>query len=1029
MIPVSLTIQGLYSYQSAQTIDFTRLTSGHLFGIFGPVGSGKSSLLEAITLALYNETERLNSRDGRAYNMMNLRSKTLGIEFIFKAGKGDRDTYKITVQGKRDTKTFGNVKAYSRMAYRLQGSHWLPLDECDGESILGLSYDNFRRTIIIPQGKFQEFLQLSNTDRTRMLKDIFNLDKYELAEQTGIVEKETAGGIKKLEGQLSEIGDISAELIQDRKKAQEEAEADQATKDKALKESQKTDRGLDELKKLHDQFIRESTSLSEMEKKTPAIDKEEKTLERYEQCVREFSDLLGRQVERKGQLQGKKDEMDRTRESHRRIVKEVESIESDLTLATKQSEKRDDVRAEIEDLRNLQKIRDMDTQIEKQRGQVAKIAADLKAVRESLSAHEAEQTSTGAELKRLKTEQPDIENLHELETWFKRAEEIAANLKEGDERLAEATKALAVVEKGFSKIVAGTVVTRALAGQPAPADPQQVLALLASCRPTIKARIREIRDQVTEARLRAGLVDVAKKLKPGKPCPVCGSTEHPNPCEDARAGAAVESLAAAVEKAEKELDEVEEVIWDASRAIDGMDAARKEEKNAESAVEKLREKDKIHQASFPAKGYSTKDGERVLRELTAARESLKKIKKLEELRELADSKLKNERDSEKSLLSDQSDAEKTLAGDQRVRKQLEEGLRILSVKSESKKSSLDLKKEAERLVGELDSLAARMKTLKDRHTEAAKSRDQLSGKIEALQKDLVELETQLQKLGQEIDSRLAASSFEGIGKVRGILAEKLNAEAIRKRIAAFREHLQAQRDAVKRIKAEVGTREYDAKEHMKLKGMIDKLSREEKAANMLVGQLRDEVDRLQKKLQRQEKLNEQLAKLKLRMSNIDIMKRLFRASGFVNFVSRAYLRDLCQIGNRRFSELTRQKLHLEMGPENEFLVRDFMNDGRTRSAKTLSGGQIFQAALSLALALTDSIQSFNEAEQNFFFLDEGFGTLDKESLAIVFETLKSLRKENRIIGVISHVEELQQEIENSVRVVNDEIEGSRVQVC
>jgi energy-coupling factor transporter ATP-binding protein EcfA2 len=93
-----------------------------------------------------------------------------------------------------------------------------------------------------------------------------------------------------------------------------------------------------------------------------------------------------------------------------------------------------------------------------------------------------------------------------------------------------------------------------------------------------------------------------------------------------------------------------------------------------------------------------------------------------------------------------------------------------------------------------------------------------------------------------------------------------------------------------------------------------------------------------------------------------------------------------------------------------------MNGGKTRSVKTLSGGQTFQAALSLALALADNIQQITASNQNFFFLDEGFGSLDKESLAVVFDTLKSLRRETRMVGIISHVEEMQQEIEVHLRM-------------
>ena len=97
MIPISLTIKGIYSYQQEQTIDFQKLTDAQLFGIFGPVGSGKSTILEAISFALYNDTERLN-RDNRNYNMMNLKSNELLIRFNFNAGAGFREEYLFEVR-------------------------------------------------------------------------------------------------------------------------------------------------------------------------------------------------------------------------------------------------------------------------------------------------------------------------------------------------------------------------------------------------------------------------------------------------------------------------------------------------------------------------------------------------------------------------------------------------------------------------------------------------------------------------------------------------------------------------------------------------------------------------------------------------------------------------------------------------------------------------------------------------------------------------------------------------------------------
>ena len=127
MIPVKLTIQGLYSYQEKQTIDFTKLTSANLFGIFGAVGSGKSSILEAITFALYGETDRLNARDSRNYNMMNLKSNELLIDFEFETGKA-QTAFRALVKGRRNSKKFDEVKTLDRTAFRKENDNWIPIE-------------------------------------------------------------------------------------------------------------------------------------------------------------------------------------------------------------------------------------------------------------------------------------------------------------------------------------------------------------------------------------------------------------------------------------------------------------------------------------------------------------------------------------------------------------------------------------------------------------------------------------------------------------------------------------------------------------------------------------------------------------------------------------------------------------------------------------------------------------------------------------------------------------------------------------
>jgi len=162
MIPVRLAIQGLYSYQERQEVDFQQLVNTSLFGIFGRVGSGKTSLLEAISFVLYGETERLNGRDNRQYNMMNLKSNHMVIDFEFKAGV-DQHLYKYVYEAKRNAKKHHEIKAGERRVFRKIADEWVP-ESIEREDIasftrklIGLDYDNFKRTIIIPQNQFRSF--------------------------------------------------------------------------------------------------------------------------------------------------------------------------------------------------------------------------------------------------------------------------------------------------------------------------------------------------------------------------------------------------------------------------------------------------------------------------------------------------------------------------------------------------------------------------------------------------------------------------------------------------------------------------------------------------------------------------------------------------------------------------------------------------------------------------------------------------------------------------------------------------------
>jgi exonuclease SbcC len=190
--------------------------------------------------------------------------------------------------------------------------------------------------------------------------------------------------------------------------------------------------------------------------------------------------------------------------------------------------------------------------------------------------------------------------------------------------------------------------------------------------------------------------------------------------------------------------------------------------------------------------------------------------------------------------------------------------------------------------------------------------------------------------------------------------------------------------------------------------------------------LQDNLKRINEALAEKAELLAQFEVLNTRSTNLGTLANMFNASGFVNYVSSIYLQNLADVANVRFHRMTKNQLSLTINSSNEFEIIDYLNNGASRSVKTLSGGQGFQASLCLALALAESVQSLNKNDKNFFFIDEGFGTQDPESVAVVFETLQSLYKENRIVGIISHVAELQERIPRSINVFKDEEKGSVV---
>ena len=283
MIPITLKIKGLYSYVEEQIIDFKRLTEAGLFGIFGEVGSGKSTILEAIALSLYAKSERLNvSGDDRYYKMLNLKINEAIIEFQFSAGIQNH-IFQSTLRLVRNKKNFEEVNLKSHTFHRIvNGAAPEPITQEKVLEAVGISYENFKRTIIIPQGQFKEFLDLSSTERTRMLKELFGLQRFELSPKLALIDGENKAALQRTEGELKAYVNISAEsieLIQTEWK-QRKDEAERLQKEKNALEISVLN--LQKLKKNIEDLTNKAKILEQKLSQETIDLKQEKDLEEYE---------------------------------------------------------------------------------------------------------------------------------------------------------------------------------------------------------------------------------------------------------------------------------------------------------------------------------------------------------------------------------------------------------------------------------------------------------------------------------------------------------------------------------------------------------------------------------------------------------------------------------------------------------------------------------------------------------------------------------------------------------------------------
>jgi exonuclease SbcC len=1018
MIPVTLTIQGLYSYKQKQNIDFSKLTAAGLFGIFGSVGCGKSTILEAISYALYGETERLNKGDNRNYNMMNLKSNELLIDFEFKTGNDIH--YRFIVKGKRNGKKFEEVKTFDRTAYKWENNDWTPIEVKSAEEIIGLNYDNFRRTIIIPQGKFQEFLQLNPKDRTNMLMELFNLNKFELSGKVIALENKNNAEIQNLTGQLQSIGEIHPEEIEAKEKALNEMVQNLTIKETEYKQIEAQQKELEVIKAIYAKIETQQNKLAELKKQESEIQTIEKEITEFEQ----FTLLFKSDFDQLKQLEISKE---RTNNELNLLRKQKEKTQAELETANTLFEKtlqdysqKELLLTEAAELLKLKEIRQKEeenTELNRRIANGQKFVDEKTAL---VTETKIEQQKLTDKIATTRQEMPDLSILAEIKTWFTNNKNFSTALQTSTLKFDEYNKKLQAEKQKGTELALKSGISDTTTDNFSSKD---LADFLENKKKATDTELDKLNQKAIHSELQKKLEEFASDLHEGKACPLCGSTHHPAIFNAQNISTELQLIKTEQEQLKKliqEISETERTLTTIAANIKSIERQLVEEK---AIKDDCKTKLSHHALSFTWNNYSPNNEAQLEADFEKAKLMQAQLNELEiSLRNITNQLVTNEAEKEKFT--------KALAGfeQQKTINQshidlLEKQITHLNTDIYTKSTKDELQAKSEELTLQHTQITAQYQQQEKQIAILKETNATLDGSIKANEENLKNIEANYHKFNEIIKQKLQSNNISQ-QQVETILSKQLNINALKQRIITFKTETESCNNILQQLENERNGRTYDTQLHINVNEQLSTLNQQLTLLNQQIGTNRSQLERLKSDNERFGKLRTELDKLELRASDINEMKLLFRGSAFVNYISTVYLENLCKAANERFYTLTRQRLSLELTEDNSFQVRDFINEGKVRNVKTLSGGQTFQASLSLALALADSIHKIAGNNENFFFLDEGFGTLDKDSLSTVFDTLKSLRHENRIVGLISHVEEMQQEITTFLSIENKEDTGS-----
>ena len=1056
MKPLRLKMQAFGSYGKETTIDFEKVNQ-NLFLITGDTGAGKTTIFDAIVFALYGEaSSSSNKKEGVV-----LQSQYVSyeyepfVELVFSERSGEeQEIYtvrrvprhlKLITRGANKGKAKENTGSVSLI---MPDGMEYPTKETDRkiQEIVGLTKSQFMQVAMIAQGEFMDLLRAKSDDKKVIFRKLFNTEMYqdivnELANRKRTKEKEIAVLRTQCQSDLGRVC-IPEEYESEKLKELKTQMADG--------EMSRLSDFLDELELLCN-WLSEHTLAAEnayrkagkdRDAKNEAYTRAEGLLKWFEQLdaaeqklkeceadkakTEELLSLISR-IRDAYEIQGNYALLEDARKHLKDMEEALQAQENALPALKEAREKAENTEKESKQIRD-QEIQNHSKTVEKVE-KALEIFGQINVLRMRV---EADKKANDAAAKTTKKACETQEKLDQQETKWKAQ----------SEELAETEKKLVIAEnkKQEADAVSQEIQEVRALGKQAERCRQIAIKTRDDYAKTTKdyetanAEYEELRRRFLNAQ--AGFL--AEKLEPGKPCPVCGSTEHPHPHQKSvdHVDISEEKLQIMQENVDKLRKKQEQESGESAAANSEyktrkdtyVESVHKLQARLHRSISSITEETTVTEMSNALelwKQQTEAELEKLASEeklLFRIRENLQKMdeqkkelqEKLEKCRKdektaaeklaASEAELKNMKGS--SEFQTKEDAEEALRQSEKARNHAE---KIYAKASKEAEVTLNTQKQAEALISRYQHELPEQKRLAD-------ERD--SSYIEIMENKKMNEEAWKELV--ETYSRIAAEEFQQT--VTAYAQKKAAAEA--GKTAAQNAIGEANRPVLEEIQKE---KEAAEAAYLEAEKIYDRLRINNKDN-------REVLDSLLSKLEERKTLLEEHAR-------IDALYRM--TSGNVSgarmdletYVQRYYLERILYAANRRFQEMSAGQFELRMydlekAGEGRNRGLDLMVystvTGKEREIRTLSGGESFMAALSLALGMADQIQQNSAAiNLDMMFIDEGFGSLDEHSRNQAVRVLQEMAEGSRLIGIISHVSELKQEIEDQL-IVNKDENGSYV---